>query len=60
MQEQPKISLISSEVAKTMRESQVKPNNFLEYSLEWQRLRDAKIEQAKLMQETKMIEESKP
>ncbi|CDW91823.1 UNKNOWN [Stylonychia lemnae] len=59
MQKQPKISLISSEVAKTLRE-RPKMNDFLEYSMEWQKLRDAKIQQAKMMQETKIVEESKP
>eukprot|EP00347_Sterkiella_histriomuscorum_P002017 403369793 len=103
VQKQPKISVISSEVAKTLRDrsnmasrnsavqeenqdptqhfnnstdlqqnnrtingdrsqerQKGKTNDFLQYSLEWQRLRDAKIQQAKVMQETKILEDSKP
>ena len=47
--------MISAEVAKTVR-----PANFLEYSYEWQRLRDAKVQQAKILSEAKIQEESRP
>jgi hypothetical protein len=44
LQKGPKISIISSEVAKNLtKRPKNQGSDFLEYSIEWSRLRDAKI-----------------
>lgn len=62
LQRAPKISLISSEVAKSLtkqRPPQVS-QDFIEYSQEWKKLRDAKIMHKRQELEHQLMEEHKP
>lgn len=56
LQRAPKISIISSEVARSLSKQRgsAKQNDFIEYSKEWQRLRDAKVQHLRFEREIKL------